>query len=545
MSSNHYFTLPEDMGSSIVIPVYFLYRTTSSQREDIIKTLSSPSTPLPESVKPKQLAAVPWLRNYTPSEDAVFDIIRDPGFPTILIDEKGWKEGTCIIGHGIKVPENNTGFKGEFAKVPVERVLYLVSVASFDTSWFPDEIEEGFRFERKEGDFGGLLKGMEELNLKRKETEWEWPEHLPKDLKLKESEPTIVSLIHLTESEIERISSAIGSSTEHGSVKIINWPADREPATNADAWFVFDRIKPDWPLPCGQVFGFFIDTNIITSADREPYLLMYSRRLFQTTNPASEERREVQYKHKTMSGGRIQRGKFFEAWNIAWHPDVRGTTDGVAINDRMRRASLSNHYAPGFWFITHPDYAFINSHVDIPIFVLQPITPIQEHKLRDALQGEIVSQFLHVPDGDGTLDSLMRYLQSAEFMRWRDRPPQDFLAIDKMAISTIEASQSHSSEGGSSSTSPSIILATSAMVWHETESGELAKDEVGYRVGRALLRDSDTYMMWSSSASQAMGLEGYMDDGVEGEGGLVKGKYYWDCFDEDDEELEELVTTME
>jgi hypothetical protein len=56
----------------------------------------------------------------------------------------------------------------------------------------------------------------------------------------------------------------------------------------------------------------------------------------------------------------------------------------------------------------------------------------------------------------------------------------------------------------------------------------------------------DSYDQWMNGSSMAMGLMSYIEQsGEEDEEVAEAGSYYWGCFDQEDEELNELVTTRE
>lgn len=94
--SRRYFDLPEILASDSwnnhgrvksPIPVIPLFQTTPEERETIITKLGNP-VPADENVaaSPRELAIIPWLRNYTPVvEDVIFDLC---GTPTMVTSPK-------------------------------------------------------------------------------------------------------------------------------------------------------------------------------------------------------------------------------------------------------------------------------------------------------------------------------------------------------------------------------------------------------------------------------------------------------------------------
>ncbi|KAF2792713.1 hypothetical protein K505DRAFT_375880 [Melanomma pulvis-pyrius CBS 109.77] len=524
--SRRYFDLPEifDAGVKSLIPVIPLFQTTPEERETIIAKLGNP-VPADENVAAtaRELAIVPWLRNYTPVvEDVIFDIVRDPyngfvsGTPFIFVDALGILDGMCVVSHYVKIMEDGKnhldgGYDQEFARVRLEDARGILESATKQKSWFPDTLEEGCRIRKLEKDEKEEEKRMGDEKFIEK-TEYQWPEHLPVDLKLKKDVPTVISLIHLSENEIEHMLAEINNDVENDTVKIINWPTDIEPGSTSDMWNIFERVKPDWSTlaPYGEVFGFFIDSKQLNGPQREPKVILTCRFRVEESEKSGPDYPDAFAKENTMELSMLATRSVHEVWKAAWNPTGNATCSGARENDAMRRAMQSPVASPTQEVIANPQAPVVRS--ELPIFILEPITPTQEHALRALFGCETgVWQFVKVPGG---LDRLVRLFQSPEYLRYNQYPPYNFVAIDSVTLSALK-------EGSK----PNVLLATSATVWHNRDDGtQIARDSVGYIIGRDLMYGYDDYELWENRCSQGRGLMSLIEfSGVEDDTGAVIG----------------------
>jgi hypothetical protein len=557
--SRRYFNLPEILASDswrydgqrvrAPIVVIALFKTTEEQRAAIIARLASPTPPYvnAETVL-RGLAIVPWLRNYEPViEEVIYDIVRDGepsrGFvsstPFVFLSSKGHEEGSCVISHYVRIVEgedaknhHDGGYSQEFARVPLVKARGILDTATKENSWFPDVLDEECRVlplekeTMREGSVTLEGDGIQSV-------EWKWPGHLPESLKMKKDEPIVVSLIHLSVTEIEAMQAEMGKDGEQD-VKIINWPSDAECGSTTDLWNIFDHIKPDWSevAPYGEVFGFFIDSLHLSGPHYAPEVIQVCRSHI-ADNYRGQDSAAFETENKVTPVA-ITTASLREKWTAAWNPTGGEWSNGVKDNYAIRGIGGFPDRLQTQFVIANPEAPLVAC--ELPIFVLVAITSTQEHALR-ALFGSDVSawQMINIPSASN-VRNLVKWFQSAEYLRYNKAPPSDFVAVDALALSALDGRK--------------LLLGTGATVWHEQDDGyQLARDEVGYIVGRCSMYEYDSYDQWTNSCSMAMGLMSYIehsgeedsddDDYSEGE------RYYWDCFDQEDEELKELITTRE
>lgn len=538
------------------VPVFLLVRKTKEERSDILEELKrgSENEVWPENITPRPLGIVPWLRNYTPSTDVLFEIVKGSAGTHIFVDDEGFENRTCVITHWVHFPgELNSDGKDywqEFARVGMNEARRLVSIVGKEKSWFPDIIPETCKLVRPETVVGDT--GIQDLDVddQGEEKQYAWPDHILKDLRLKEEEPTILSMINLSEDEIKEIKNKIGPKDDM-EVNIINWPASTSPASDEDIWRIFERIKPDWPSPCGEIYFFTIDTWYLSPTERRPEILMYSRKCIDP--PVAHVRSSTSLEvENLLHGDAIKPSMFFIAWETAFQPETWGSTSSVRQNNKMRTLDLGLDHIPGVanpWYngkvVANPDVPIIFEQM--PVFLLGEVTNVQEHWLRDFFNGDYTPNFVRVPAryADDTMKGLMKWLQSPGYMRYQESPPYNFLAVDEFTLSQLEAHYEGASEGADEDEKPSVLVATHGFMRHVSEGGhQLAKDDVGYVVGRCVVRESFDLLEWNGFVASAMGLMYViLDNAATDQTG--SGRFYWDCFDTGDEEFEGLVVTME
>lgn len=504
------------------IVVLLLFRTTLESCAEILSRLEEGSSA--NGDVGKELQVVPWIRNTALDvEDVLFDIVRDGNDGNvlntsfILIDEKGLEEGTCVISHFIWAGEGGNE-DHEYARVKIEDAKRLVEEASKEKSWFEGTLDKGLqvqRVEKRQEEIAEEVIGREQ---------WKWPAHLPEDLKLGKNELTVVSLIHLSDTEISQIQTDILSGEGSLPVTILNWPDGIEPASRADFWYIFDHIKPSWATvaPCGETFGLFIDSDYLAGPHRTPELFLACRKRVEEDIEDSDS--DTSRIENSMELSKVNSSAARQVWAAVWSPTSASTSDNVVDNDSMR-GLRGIALRPLAQVVVRPGLPAVFN--ELPIFILTPITPSQEYALRALICTESDRwYFLNVP---GDLNHLVSFFQSQHFLRHNARPPHGFLAVDELTVSAIE-------RGGQ----PRWLLATSVTVWHQFGEEELAQDEVGYVVGRAVMYEFDDYQTWAVNGWRLGRLESAMEGGgADDQDGA--GRYYWDCFDVDDEELADLV----
>ena len=552
--SKRYFDLPDILASDslnchgqlrlspiIVVP---FFKTTPVQRDAILAQLeaSTQSKEDDESAL-RELAILPWLRNYEPViDEAIFDIVRGTSEghissnPFIFLDCKGFEEGSCVISHYVRVLEGEDaknhidgGYDQEFARVPIVQARALINSAVKENSWFPETLDEKCRINKSHRQ-SNIEEGWVVIEQRAgiEKMKWKWPEHLPKDFKMKEDEPTVVSLIHLSSAEVESMETEMNKDDERV-VKIINWPSSIEPGSSADLWNIFEQIKASWSAvaPYEEVFGFFIDSICVSGPHNKPQVMQVCRS--RIANENRDPSVDAVKTENTMTPVIIAIGSVLESWKAAWNPTGMGWLNGVRYNHAIREVERNPCIPQTQFVITNPEAP--TTVCDLPVYTLGPITAIQEHALRDLFSSTYWEWQIFTVSSAGSVESLVKWFQSSDYLHYNEEPPHDFVAVDTLTLSALN--------GGD----PSFLLGTGATVWHE-DGQYLARDEVGYVVGRCRMDECDGYDEWRSRCSMAMGLMSYIEESRE-EDDTGAGRYYWDCFDEGDEDLNRMVSTRE
>jgi hypothetical protein len=552
--SKRYFDLPNihasdswnHLGQHRLSPIVVLpfFKTTPIQRDAILAQLGT-STQFKEvggSIS-RGLAIVPWLRNYEPAiEEVIFDLVRgsSEGFvasnPFIFLDCKGLEEGLCVISHYVRVIEGEDvknhidgGYDQEFARVPIVQARPLIDSAVKEKSWFPGKLDENCRIDKPDRQ-GNVEEGwvVIEKGDGIERTKWKWPEHLPRDFKMKEDEPTVVSLIHLSSTEVEVMETEMNKDDEQV-VKILNWPSSIEPGSSTDLWHIFEHMKASWSAvaPYEEVFGFFIDSVYLSGPHYKPQVMQVcrSRIADEDIDPGLDA---VKIEN-TITPAAIATSSVRESWKAAWNPTGKGWLNGVRYNHAIREVKGDPCIAQPQLVISNPEAPI--TACDLPIYILEPITSTQEHALRALFSSAYWEwQIFTVPNA-GSVEGLVKWFQSLEYLRYNKEPPHDFVAVDALTLSALDDGD------------PSFLLGTGATVWHE-DGQYLARDEVGYVVGRCRMDECDSYDQWMSRCSMARGLMSCIEESSE-EDDTGARRYYWDCFDEGDEELNRMVSTRE
>jgi hypothetical protein len=519
----------------------FLTRIAKERIDEIIAELGSGD--LPEGVAARPLAPIPWLRNTTPTLADVFGLIDGSVGAHIFIDNEGIERNTCIVSHWYcpeSLPPGDSGGQ-EVARVNWNEAMSLVGNASRYRTWFPDQLPENVKIHKKDvpvDDVNIQRKNSEPVS-KKKEQGWRWPAHIPKDLKLSKDKPTIISMVHLSESETISLLLEIGSNEAAGPVAIINWPADTEPASNSDIWNIFERIKPDWPSPIGETFFFTIDSFHLSGEEKKPEIIMYSRKIVDGRERGlGSTGFNVENK---MNSFDVKCPGFYSAWECCFNPSGNGWSSSVRENDKMRVVLQQQCFYTSFGSVTNPDIPLIWDW--LPVFILTEVTATQERDLRAWLSCDEDLCFVKVPKAysDGTMNGLMKWFQSPDYICYLENPPLDFIAIDSITLAALPSFLADPEDAEK----PGFLAATSASIWYASNvSAELATDEVGYVVGRAKLTEPEGLTYWVGFVAQAMGCMGIMlDSATTDQTGA--GRYFWDCFDSEDKELAELVETRE
>ncbi|KAF2496704.1 hypothetical protein BU16DRAFT_339745 [Lophium mytilinum] len=400
--------------STCTLFVLCLVKTTEEQRTSILEELNAIDHEWEgrPNVDPRPMEVVPWIRNYDPPVSIVFDISEHRQISAIFVDAQTLRDNTVIITNSFKSSPIDHWWSGELeaARVPARRANLTISdIWLRQISLFPQHVPEECRVLRPHKPDEGW-----EVVSKLNAVQWDFPTHLPPNMKLSASSTVLISLIHLSDAEIEALKSEIGSDPLLEPVQIYNWPKDAVPASRVDMWRIFDQVKQEFPAPYEQVFGFFIDCTHLHGLDRKPEVIVVDR----------------------------------------------------------RRASLDEASIVGEPY---------------PVFLLGPTTEYQIRAVRDVLMNEEGEfQFITVPNGDGTLESLVRYFESAEFRHYEE-PPHIFIAVDEETLSTLPDQEEDDTEKWNPGDCSVIVASANGCT---TRSPSYSVTEfLGYGYGRTSLDD--------------------------------------------------------
>ncbi|KAJ4300846.1 hypothetical protein N0V90_002934 [Kalmusia sp. IMI 367209] len=553
-----HFTLPHIVSSSVPILVFFLCPLSKDTRTEILASFKNGDGRVwPSDFSRLEFAVVPWLRRYEEPDtrEAAFELLSsseiDYGQTYVFIGTRNVNEETVLIGHLYKSKDGKEG-RIECAKVKTNRAYKLICKMSKKTKWFPDTIPFANQVNRPDLKNDTRIWGPlhADSHASGEIIGFTWPNHLPKSLKFEKNRPLIISLIHLSDPELAYIYSNIQHDTRYEQVLIANWPADTPPASSAETYQIFERIKPDWSdiAPYGETYGFFVSSAELSGAKRDPKILVARRQKLAASGPQNSYKLAIA---NSMSMWTCNTQSMMKAWHAAWNPTGGAHSNGVRTNETISNiwAEWTDRTFTGtFSVLTNPNMTIIRSDSDIPVFILQPISSAQESAVRNLLSWDNTPQLINVPNGDGTLAQLMKHLQSPSFLCYNEKHPGNFIAIDARTLSAYDASTQSFPLGDTS-----FCMGTEATVWHYSgadgnRGAMIAQDDVGYVTGRCTMHAEDDYQQWTGSVLSGMGLAGYVEnyrpdnDETDGEG---VERWYWDCFDVQNEELNSLVTTMD
>lgn len=528
----------------------FLFQATPSERAAIIKQIEDGDETfrtLSASGEVRPVVSVPWLRSVEPTWAQMLKIGQHPS-ARIFIDKRELQDGKVILINWLKKEwptENAWMFHDthdcEAARVPIAKARGLVEGTwQDDQSWFPNRLDEDCRLEGASEDGISDDERWEPWKMEREHT---WPQHIPIDLKLDITSPTIISLIHLSLDEMEYLLQRIyesqqllhqsESDPDFSAVQIINWPVDKDPGAELDVWHIFNHITSQATCP-DDVPIFFIDSQHMPGRERKLDILMASK------NTTSKERNarttfseEDWSAENTIFLYELTPGEVLLAWNLAFELDSTKWwwLESYQSGRRDRRYPLLT--------VTNPDIP-VFSNADIPVVILEYMTSLQEHTLRNIFNEgeESTGNWAHLPPGVNTMDSLMEYFESESFLQYHKSPRHCILLVDKATLSDLDQIAE-----GDERVRPSVLLATpSSITYRDKFENVIAGDEVGYIAGRAVLEDEDTYRDWAGNSFQGMGLGSI----IGAEHGKITGDvdiYTWSVFDWKGE-VEELTTVQ-
>jgi len=331
----------------------------------------------------KRVFSLPWLRNYTPSIADVFDTARgfEMGEGHVLgIDAQSVEDESLLLLHCVneKEPEIGRADRNEAIDVLLRERLSKYTLA---------EVFDGRPWTR----IPVPMRSPEPAI--RDDIRYILPSHIPSDMKLQEENITLLSLIKLRDEEMSRIKQDMGDTTND--ITIYNWPHET-PASQAETYNMFQCVKPDLVVPCGQTFVMFIDAMHISGPNRAPVIVVACE---STPEDLDVEGRDcrlewMSYKHIYLHAVEAQQIK--ELWPLSWHPQYLSGVNDVVVNYPLFYgtvpAPVTGWNSPAMRyrsnFIAKPG---VTIRVTAPIFprfvvyILCPVTSEELHRLREII----------------------------------------------------------------------------------------------------------------------------------------------------------------
>ncbi|GAB7364953.1 hypothetical protein MBLNU230_g5738t1 [Neophaeotheca triangularis] len=289
--------------------VIFLQQLPEESRSDIIKRLEDVDQVWTakydtDPPRPRELHAVPWVRDRWPSPRDLVSIAEQAFGPRMKVDgqymrsfifvDSGWDADSVIAARWDRTPEQGTWAPGprlEAVRVPTgisERLLTLLDHGRLGhfTDVFDDEQYAAAKVD---------------LSIGAEKPDWSWPGR-PVDLALPDAWPMndiesaaelrIFSLRYLSEDQIEGLRTVISSgvSTTQANegfekLTIHNWPAERESPSREDLWRILSQLRSS---PSEYSPTFIVD-NILTRENDEPVVSVAS---FREAHPGHKPRHD-------------------------------------------------------------------------------------------------------------------------------------------------------------------------------------------------------------------------------------------------------------
>lgn len=532
-------TLDAGIGGSYPIPVVFLTRVSDAEREALFADINSSEeddeTPLPErpiSARPRALAHVPWIRSTVPDTTEAIYTMEGDG---IFVDERTMREraagdpGSVVVVSSILKHGAVEGAPAEKSvdavRVGARRAKPIVSrlwdlwdakkITSL-SDVVPDYAGCRLDFSGPEARATERKRQSEEDAARRASDDQEYvyvlPAHLPVDLKLAPEELTLVSLVHLEDSEVEQLEKAISAGAAANEpcapFRILNWPSNREPGTWNDMYRIFRAIRLPFNEDTEDRFALFIDkaeSDDPNPGEIEVLLVQQNLRRFPSY---PDPNLEVSKLNDIGSAPRIWRAVFDPL-----DPKKRGKRGkSLRFYDDGSISSMRN--------LADPDHLAIGGDGNdfCIVFLLCPMSKARVQQIREELGRDWEVQLYDVSHQVATPDlrGLIGLLESAEFRRYSVLPSQ-FIAVDQ---TTLEDSEGKS-----------CIITEAAVSYFEDANGrEIATDDVGYGWGRV---DYESAMsMWVNYSVANMSLE-------EDLGETIQHVYWSDILEEEVRKLDE------
>ncbi|PLB53805.1 alpha/beta-hydrolase, partial [Aspergillus steynii IBT 23096] len=402
--------------------VVFLCKVDDEQYERILRklcTLDKSREDAP-SGEMRRLLPMPWIRDFTPPISVIFEIFEETNYTDglIFIDQQSLNDDTVVILNGYYGPE-----RVEAARVPMDRANLTLSASQGRSlaAVMPNFEEAKFvRDQRSQDCLGGQYEMVHHP-----------PPHIPADFEPKQSTLSLISLVHLSEEDINGILSQPWTNEQIENVQIMNWPADEKPCSRGDLYRIFQAVKTPRSHDIDQAFAMFID---VLAEGSGPRIFL-----------AQEWKKENERGDNNIQLSRMEDLRdAMEIWHMVWNPfpnDRQG--GGVWYNDFKVNANLfySKRLDGEFERIQNPD-EFTLSYDCCLVFVLEKMPEKEVRSLWESVPLEIeqgvqfldVSHLIKTPDMEG----LMEFFESKQFLLTGQRPPRYLLAVDRRSLEAAD-----------------------------------------------------------------------------------------------------------
>ncbi|KAK7756161.1 hypothetical protein SLS62_001753 [Diatrype stigma] len=547
------------------VVVVFLTPVSPAERDALFADINNPEDEAswpdrPPVAHSRSLAHIPWMRNFTPTTaQTVYDILRVSGTgDVIFVDEQTMRERAAGALGSVVVANSDGGMGGAAAaaaqkgpteqgvvpcaaRVGIRRAKAIISsvldskqppqsrrTATAGSASPQDDSRETKSLRDVMPDYEACkldLSGPQAVRAQDRESrpedeagrpvfseESEYvyipPAHLPVDLGLTYEEPTLVSLVHLEDSEMDQLRSSIlegvartrhvhGESSLPEHVRIFNWPSDREPGTWSEMHRIFSAIRP----PIWEGHGRNSDASALFVDNPE----------HDDTNPGEVQ---VLLVHQTrcpdsqLPDTNLQVAKLnkIEFTLDTWHA-MFNLPDPSAYGPRF-----STNYVSCMRYLPDPDRLVVSGDeaIQCNVFILCPVSEAGTHQIRGQLGRYHEVQLWDVSHLVTTADlgGFIKLLESAEFRRYND-PLSYFVAMDQTTLDSLD----------------SCIIAERATNYYVDEHGrDIGADDLGYGWGRV---DYELALdMWVNYSCANMSLKEDLEDRIQ--------YVYWSHISEDE-----------
>ncbi|KAF3042036.1 hypothetical protein E8E11_000632 [Didymella keratinophila] len=477
---------------SAEIPLFWFVRSNDEQRANIEATLDKVIDQIvkesPE-IKKKAIVSVPWLRKYTACVADIFATAH--GFEmgeghVLAIDAQSLEDGTLLVFHCLNEKEQEIGraeaFDGRaWTAIPIPKTSLKTTIET-------------------------------------KDAVYALPSHIQGDLKLREEEIVLISLINLTDDEMSVLKQGMGDTANE--ITIYNWP-HATPASQAETYNIFQCVKPEAPVHDGQTFVMFIDAAHLSGPQRAPVVVVACESTAEVARRAAREvadagsrlskLEQMQYCHIFL---RAEYSQAVEAhWPLIWHPPNQGHVNSVAVNYPLFYGSRHPFYDSsastavdwdhpvarcGTKSISKPGLAVEVRGATAPeyvVYVLCPVKPEEIRTLRNILQiygnSPLLLELNIIPrsikavceekedprNSSTRLDPLLAFFDTPAYRAVAD-PPSTFAFLDNETLD-------HLLTGASENLS--MPIATTCRYYHG--EGLVAVEEPGYQFADIVLED--------------------------------------------------------